>query len=214
MASKKVLNENKITGNEMEDLRIVKFETLIEDINSAIKKRRGLLGMFRSISSTSGEGKNTALALIFEYQKCNDYAKVIMDNSTIVLTTSSDINTDVWNSKYPGYTSFINPKNKIATAKEFVKYCRESQNSTEGYKFVFWALMVLTVDKSNADEYLSLICDFAQMLRITDAEFEDILQTIKIIYNEIEEEYVFKSENIPSIFGSLFDLYGTQDTEE
>ena len=95
-----------------------------------------------------------------------------------------------------------------------MKYCRQSYNVTEGYKFIFWALLVLSVDKSEAEEHLSLICDFAQMLHISDAEFEDVIQTVKIIYNKVETEYIFKSENIPSILGSLFNLYGNQDINE
>lgn len=215
-------NKSKTEDNKMDDLRIAKFETLIEDIDSEIKKTRGLFGgilratriMSMLGTGSGGTDKNTALALIFEYQKCNEYAKVIMDKSTLVLNSSSDNYEDAWLNSYPAYNSFNNPKNKITAAKDFVKYCRQSHNATEGYKFIFWALMMLTVDKSNAEEHLSLICDFAQMLHITDAEFEDILQTVKIIYNEVEEEYTFKSENIPSIFGSLFNLYGNQHIDE
>ena len=39
--------------------------------------------------------------------------------------------------------------------------------------------MILTVDKTDAEDHLALICDFAKMLRITEDEFEDIIQTIK-----------------------------------
>ena len=74
--------------------------------------------------------------------------------------------------------------------------------------------MILTVDKTDAEEHLALICDFAKMLRITEDEFEDIIQTVKIVYNEVATEYVFKSESIPSVLGSLFNMYGGQDIEE
>lgn len=94
-----------------------------------------------------------------------------------------------------------------------MQLCRTTANSTEGYKFIFWALMILTVDKADAEEHLALICDFAKMLGITEDEFEDIIQTVKIIYNEVTTEYVFKSENIPSVLGSLFNMYGGQDIE-
>lgn len=207
------VNTKKMEEEKMDDVRIAKFETLIEDIDSAIKKSRGIRGLW-GLGLGQRSGNNTALALIFEYNKCNEYAKAIMDKSTLSLNTSSDNYEDVWRNRYPSYESFSDAKDKITAAKDFVKYCRQSYNVTEGYKFIFWALLVLSVDKSEAEEHLSLICDFAQMLHISDAEFEDVIQTVKIIYNKVETEYIFKSENIPSILGSLFNLYGNQDINE
>ena len=51
------------------------------------------------------------------------------------------------------------------------------------------------------------------MLRITEDEFEDIIQVIKIIYNEVTNEYVFKSENIKNTLGPLVNLYDGDDIE-
>lgn len=199
----------------MSDMRMAKYETLIEDINSNIKKSAGFFGLFgmRSVLSGSSSTGNTALALIYDYDKCNDYAKVIMDKSTLFINSSDDIATDLWKKAYPTYEDFKDAKKRIEASKKLVQLCRTTANSTEGYKFIFWALMILTVDKADAEEHLALICDFAKMLGITEDEFEDIIQTVKIIYNEVTTEYVFKSENIPSVLGSLFNMYGGQDIE-
>lgn len=201
----------------MSDMRMAKYETLIEDINSNIKKSRGLFGGFLGISRALAAGGNstgnTALALIYDYDKCNEYAKVIMDKSTLVFNTSDDVITDLWKRDYPTYGEFKDAKRRIDASKKLIQLCRNTINSTEGYKFVFWALMILTVDKTDAEDHLALICDFAKMLRITEDEFEDIIQTIKIVYNEVTTEYVFKSENIPSVLGSLFNIYSGQDIE-
>lgn len=204
----------------MNDMRMAKYETLIEDIDSNIKKSVGLFGGFfgmtRAIVAATGGSSsgNTALALIYDYNKCNDYAKVIMDKSTLVLNTPDDRLTDLWERDYPTYGEFKDSKRTIEASKKFVQMCRNTENATEGYKFIFWALMILTVDKENAENHLALICDFAKMLRITEDEFEDIIQTVKIVYNEVTTEYTFKSENIPSVFGSLFNMYGGQDIDE
>ena len=49
------------------------------------------------MAATGGSSSgNTALALIYDYNKCNDYAKVIMDKSTLVLNTPDDRFTDLW----------------------------------------------------------------------------------------------------------------------
>lgn len=199
----------------MSDMRMAKYETFIEDINSNIKKSAGLFGFMRRMSMlNNGSAGNTALALIYDYDKCNDYAKVIMDKSTLFLNSSDDVVTDLWKRDYPTYEEFKEAKRTIEAAKKFVQLCRTTANSTEGYKFIFWALMILTVDKEDAENHLALICDFAKMLRITEDEFEDIIQTVKIVYNEVTTEYTFKSENIPSVLGSLFNMYGGQDIDE
>ena len=199
----------------MSDMRMAKYETFIEDINSNIKRSAGVFGVMRLMPMFyNGSAGNTALALIYDYDKCNDYAKVIMDKSTLFLNSSDDVYTDLWKRDYPTYEEFKDAKRTIEAAKKLVQLCRTTANSTEGYKFIFWALMILTVDKTDAEEHLALICDFAKMLRITEDEFEDIIQTVKIVYNEVATEYVFKSESIPSVLGSLFNMYGGQDIEE
>lgn len=189
----------------MSDMRMAKYETLIEDINSNIKKFAGFFGLLGRMSVLSGSSStgNTALALIYDYDKCNDYAKVIMDKSTLFFNSSDDKSTDLWKKAYPTYEDFKDAKKRIEASKKLVQLCRTTANSTEGYKFIFWALMILTVDKADAEEHLALICDFAKMLGITEDEFEDIIQTVKIIYNEVTTEYVFKSENIPSVLGTF-----------
>lgn len=199
----------------MSDMRMAKYETFIEDINSNIKKNAGIFGFIGRMSMLhTGSTGNTALALIYDYDKCNDYAKVIMDKSTLFFNSSGDVTTDLWKRDYPSYEEFKDAKRTIEAAKKLVQLCRTEINSAEGYKFIFWALMILTVDKTDAEEHLALICDFAKMLRITEDEFEDIIQTVKIVYNEVTTEYTFKSENIPSVLGSLFNMYGGQDIDE
>lgn len=202
----------------MSEVRLAKYETLIEDINSKIKKNVLTGGRFALARHSSGYSNyNVALSLIFDYDSCNEYAKVIIEKSELYITPSDNNYSDKWKERYPNIASLSDAKTKIDAAKLFVQYCRESQNKSEGYKFIFWSLMILTVDKNNADEYLSLICDFAKMLRITNEEFEDIIYTIKCVYNKVHKGYFFKSEIVLSVFGSLIysliDMYDNQNTE-
>lgn len=193
----------------MSNMRMAKYETMIEDINSTIKKRSRSFRLEEIEMKYSSIG-NTALALIYDYEKCNEYAKVIMDKSTLLFPDRSFVckTIDEWKEAYPTYDEFKDPKRRIEASKKLVEFCRYDTNEGEGYKFIFWALMILTVEKTDAEEHLALICDFAKMLRITEDEFEDIIQSIKIVYNEVTTEYVFKSETVPSILGDLFDMYG------
>lgn len=191
----------------MSNMRMTKYKRMIENINSNINGRPC---WYKPWAWFTLGGGNTALALIYDYDKCNEYAKVIMDVSTLVFDEDG---TDLWKKDYSTYEELEDERKRIIASKELVRLCRKKIYATEGYKFIFWALMILTVDKTDAEEHLALICDFAKMLRITEDEFEDIIQTIKIVYNELTTEYVFKSENIPSIFGSLFNMYDGQDIE-
>lgn len=218
-------------GKKIDDIRLVKYEILVEDINSkleekssnftkaiqttffdALKADRDVMAS-EETENTENTG-NTALALIFDYEKCNEYAKVIMNKSVLNLSSSKSALKDRWKDDYPTYSSLVDIKNRIIASKEFVRLCQDLGNKKEGYKFIFWALLILTVDKSDADEHLSLICDFASMLRITDNEFEDIIQVVKFIYNEESLDYVFKSEEVPLIFYSLYDMVDASDEED
>lgn len=193
----------------MSNMRMAKYETLIEDINSNIKRRNDSWDTIREIEKKYSSIGNTALALIYDYEKCNEYAKVIMDKSTLWFPCC--FGDDEWKCDYLTYDEFKDPKRRIEASKELVQLCRDSKNTGEGYKFIFWALMILTVEKTDAEEHLALICDFAKMLRITEDEFEDIIQYIKIVYDEVTTEYVFKSDTVRSTLGSLCDLYGISD---
>lgn len=204
----------------MNEMRMAKFETLIEDINDSIKKRHGgILGMMglsvfaRSMSRMLQEENiniQTPLFMIFSPETLNDYSVKICNTATFELVGNDDTCEDPWASKYRT-VSFKDAKTKIEAAKDFVKYCRDDRNKSEAYKFIFWSLMILSVENESSDEQLSLICDFVRMLRITDDELLDIIYAIKCVYNEVEEEYVFKTDTIPSVLGKLFNLYGNSD---
>lgn len=174
------------------DMKIVKFETLIKDVNEAIKG-------YDMMSWMRGRGRSTSLLLIYDYDQLNDYGKVIIEQSSSDLTS--------WNNKYPSFDSLKESKTKIDAAKELVNDCRTEENKKEAYKFIFWSMMVLTVDKTDKEEKLSLICDFSRMLKISDEEIMDILQVIKVIYHEEEEGFAFKSNTVPSYFSKVLNLY-------
>lgn len=191
----------------LDDVRVTKFETMIEDINKAIKRKTDNKIFRYGLIPIQKTTENVALALIFDYRSCNKYAKRIIRKSELVLISQEPLKNE-WAERYPDEVSLRAERARIEAAKFFVKYCSEPENVSEGYKFIFWALMILTVDKTNADEYLSLICDFANMLKISDEEFEDIIYTVKVIYGAVDGEYTFKSRTIPDVLGGIFRLYG------
>lgn len=202
----------------MDEIKLLKFETMIEDIDRKLHPDR------------KSNGMNVALALIFDYERCNEYAKKIFENTNlefITYTSKKEIQNiekvllyfydrGKWNDQYSDIKLFNNIKTRLEAAKSFIKYrtiedaankyC-DGDNLKESYRFIFWSLFILTVDKTNAEEYLSTICDFAKMLKITDEDFKSIIDLIKCIYNREGNLYDNSvSDDFYASFHNLFDI--------
>ncbi len=154
---------------------------------------------------------NYTMKLIYDYNKLNDYGKIIFKNSSCTFLLAEYENADF---------SFL--KIKTDVSQKFINFCRE-RDSEEAYRFIFWSLMILSMDETNKDEKLSLICDFASIMNIKDYEILDIIKIIKLIYNKYrfiygENFYIhdydkkfsesdFKSNKIKKIFKSVLEMY-------
>ena len=188
----------------MNEARFVKFETMIEDVNSKIKKDTGGSLLKINMHKIGASDCNVALALIFDYYSCNEFAKIIMDKSELIINPAENQYIDKWREQYPNITSLGGTKEKMNASKLLVQYCKEIKNMYEGYKFVFWSLMILAVDSRNAEDHLSLICDFAVMLGISEAEFEDMIHVVKKVCQGESGKYEYKTDMVKKIFGSLY----------
>lgn len=187
----------------MSDIRIVKFETMVEEINNLIK-----FVYFTDVEYGRVD-VNNGLFMIFDYDKLNEYGKIIMDKSCISFVVDFVKLCDFeaacfrWFNEYDDGNDLKNLKARRDAAEIFGRLCRESYNRAEAYKFIFWALMILTVDKTDAEEHLSLICDFARMLNISDDELEDIVLIIKSLYTGRRRVF-FKTANVPKLLGNAW----------
>lgn len=178
------------------DLRIVKFEVLINDIEKALNGEVSKTSLVWAISMVLIQPN--ALDLVYDYEKLNNYGKIIYDNAKIRVMKKDD---------YNEYENSNDIKSKINKAKNLVSYCQTEGKKSEGYKFIFWSLLILTVDKTDYEQHLSLICDFARMLKITDDEIRDILHVIKSIYHKQDKRYTLKTETITKNFSDVLNLY-------
>lgn len=179
------------------EMRLVKFELLIRDIHNAIDGY--------NFGGDYKRCENESMMLIYDYEKLNEYGKIILENSKVPLFEYSRY---LWTGDY-SVENLKDSKIKIKATKELIRLCTENcnKNRKNAYNFIFWAMMVLTVDKTDKEEKLSLICDFARMLKISDEEMIDIVQVIKVLYHEEQEEFEFKSQTVPSYFSKVFNLY-------
>lgn len=202
------------------NMRVIKFETFIKDINKAIKHEGRIskasgLGIVGAIDSTHIEmiegmheifskystqkHLNLSLLLIYDYSQLNEYGKIIVEQSKLHLTE--------WQNNYSSVDDLKDDRIKINAAKELINQCRMEENRFKAYKFIFWSMMILTVDKTNQTDTLSLICDFAKMLKVSDDEMMDILHVVKYLYYPEMKEVVFKSNTIPAYFSNALNLY-------
>ena len=111
------------------------------------------------------ESNDMALGLIYDYQQLNAYGKVIVDK--ICLNKGKQIVCST-------------EEQRGILAALFKEKCQ--QGKCDKYSFIFWALMVLTVDDTNKEEYLSLICDFSRFLGINDEEMIHIVHLLYVAY--------------------------------
>ena len=160
------------------------------------------------LCETNGRDKNIALNLIFDYHSCNVFAKKIIEKTKLTIDYSNTSYSSEWKNRVKDISWLSNVDNKKEARKLFINYCRDENTVEESYKFIFWSLMVLAVDKNNADVYLSLICDFASMLKISSEEFADLIYAIECVFNQKNQDYKFKSEIVPRVFHKLFNMYG------
>ena len=71
---------------------------------------------------------------------------------------------------------------------------------------MFWSLMILAVDDEDKEEYLSLICDFAKMLKISDEEMMDLVRIIQMIY-QAEGDVDIQTKYIKQWFAKIIRKY-------
>ena len=213
-----------------DNIRIIKFETIIDKVQNAFSDinftksdlmteeekwaeiRKGSLisalvisGVIKGYSGKS----NNSLGLIYDYNELNDYGKVIVKHSS-----PNNFYVLLWSEKHKDINCFDDFKYKLNVAREFVELCKKNGNTDEGYKFIFWSMFILAVDKNDAEEKLSLICDFARMLNISDNELRYIFIVLKSIIHKknYEQKFVKESEfgkvddNVRKIFSGVLSL--------
>lgn len=194
----------------MGEMRMAKFRVKMSEINSKVCD---------TTNRKNPDEYEYSLMLIFSLDSLNEYGKAIMLEANldhrIIVDPFYYFNANDYKER------MSSPEQVITLTKDWVEALSKPHNffgfkstsnansttSSRAYQFIFWALMILTVDKTNAEEHLSLICDFARMLHITDDELEDIVYVIKKIFYMAPEKYNFKSENVPSIFSAVLEMY-------
>lgn len=194
---------NKFKGNNEIEVKKLKLESLVRKINDA------------HYCADSTQLK--LLRLVFEYDKLNEYGKIIVDEARFKVP--SDFYSIFGNSMMDEKEYEVFEVRQRLT-KKWVDYCigtlrRSNSSHMEGaFYFILCALMIVTVDNNNKEGNLSSVCDFARMLMITDDEIKDMITLIKIMYGKLkydllqrEECDYIKTERSRRAFSNLLYLY-------
>lgn len=187
-------------------LRIAKFEKLIEDINEIITPPIFAMNI-------DGKGRNTPLNILFEDCELNLFGKTILEKAAFCIGKCDGRFKNTWLISFARKDKNLDKREAAKAFVKYVEYCDENRNEKdEGYKLVFWALMIVSVEDDLNDDKLSMICDLIKMLKLSDDEVEDIIYTIKNILNQVEDFYVFKTWDIPKgmEFHKVFEKYGNK----
>lgn len=164
-------------------ISLTKFKMIIEKINTSLVKSEE-----RNVTDIK-----KALQWIYDYPSCNKYARCILDMAEVKTKA------DLYNlNKFADIEGSFDSR-----VKGFVNCCNQSNGRKTGYIFIFWSLLILAIDKTDAEKHLSVICNFCVMFGITETEFEDLIHVVKEILHEETIGYRYKSEAVQSIFGSL-----------
>ena len=196
------------------DMRIVKFKMMIREIFEDLGKRdlTGNLGE----AVWNGGYRSVWLSVIYDYDKLNSYGKIIMEQ---ICEMDKDETKD--------YEVFLHQKKFVENCKDMeyrmkaakalvVKLNEEDNEKTINFgkpkkiSFIFWSLMILAVDDVDKEEHLSLICDFAKMLKISDEEMMDIVQVIRVIYHIEKSNLKLQTDIAITEFRKVMRRYGVR----
>lgn len=191
----------------MNEIKIAKFELMIEKIDDKLSD---------DVWYRADEETKNGLSWIFDYDKLNDYGKIIMKKARVQMPNNRGTTIKLKKNFFNGITGIGMPlmtkeektddvKEKIKAIKEFIsqyKNAEEAVDTEEMYKFIFWALMIIVVDKTNTETHLERICDFATMMHIEDYEMEELANMVKAVFGITEWIYP-RSININFIYQRL-----------
>lgn len=185
------------------DMRTVKFRMMIKDIYVDLGKKDLTDTLADDLGDYMNEGYYSVwLAVVYDYNKLNEYGKIIMDQVSQMTEEDEEEDEDAFSHQ----VQFVEECQDIEYRTKAAKAIVQQLDHKSKLHFMFWALMILAVDDADKEEHLSLICDFAKMFKVGDVELMDLVRIIQGIY-DIEGDYKIQTEWAVREFGSLIKKY-------
>jgi len=179
---------------------INKFGALVEDVRGRIERNfdictnksfsmifgdRKYNQMDQSNKSVLDRGKfNIALVLLFDYDELNDYAKIIVDKTQAFFLNNKENNYKLDKKltigKYEIPETFDEYKRK-GFIDELILLKANEYNEPEFFRLIFWALMIMAVDKKTAAKKLQDICEYAKLFGFDEKSVLFIFKMINVV---------------------------------
>ena len=130
-------------ANNGVEVKKAKIASLIRDINET---HRDLHGGLKELE---------LLRIIFDYDELNEYGKQIIESAAFVMCCSCWVKLGYSSPKLNKNSE--QPSERKWITKEWIDYCKENNgNMKEAFYFILCALLVVTVDKTDKEEKLSI----------------------------------------------------------
>lgn len=213
------------------DMRFIKFEMMIGEIYAEWSDKELAGCLYDEEGKLVNDGYPTVwMAAIYDYHKLNDYGKMIMDQVSKMTEEDEKEDREHYSYKKKFLEKCQDMEFRIKFAKALAADLKKKGLQTRPFSgsigralygvpytaklhFLFWALMILAVDDTDKEEYLSRICDLAQMMEVAEAELMDMVSVIKAIFN-VEGDYTFQTLGVSSEFANVIKRYGKEDRVE
>lgn len=171
-----------------DEMKLWKFNKMVEDITMTIEDSLIKPG------DTYYPEELYCLGMVYNHRDINDYGKKIMLQKYVDINLMDSV-CEYWDVKK-------------SVMEKLIEKCNSDDGKRIASRFLFWALMILIVDDTKQGEHLSLICDFAQVLGISNEEMLDIVNVIAIVYDKAEDSIEFHSNLILKVFNLLLKKHG------
>ncbi|MDE5938443.1 MAG: hypothetical protein K2H37_05130 [Lachnospiraceae bacterium] len=205
------------------DMRTVKFRMMIKDIYEDLGERDLTKTLSDDSENYLNGGYNSVwLAVVYDYNKLNEHGKIIMEQVSKMTDKDEKEDGDVFSHQVKFIEKCQDVEYRLKAARAIVQELN-GKNDKQGFAkeflrdqqlhFFFWSLMILAVDDTDKEEHLSLICDFAKMLRVSDTELMDMIRIVQAIYN-IEGDYKIQSKAVKVKFKTVIKKYEIATEDE
>ncbi|MFL0250948.1 hypothetical protein ACJDT4_10990 [Clostridium neuense] len=176
-------------SNTVDKMKQAKFFVLVEDIDASMP--------YVSYNISEAERVASPLNLIFYNDKDNGYIEAIL--------LKARFNLPNWYGRYKT-SDFKDVNERMSAAKDLTQMLRNDHY--EAIRFIFWALFAVAVDKRNYDEKVSLIADFAYMIKIDEKSIADIIMVVKVALGEDKEQLKFQTKDVKNFFMDFLCCWG------
>lgn len=176
-------------SNTVDKMKQAKFFILVEDIDASMP--------YVSYNISEVEKVASPLNLIFYNERDNAYIEAILLRARFNLPS--------WYGRYKT-SDFKDANQRMSAAKDLTQMLRNDHY--EAIRFIFWALFAVAVDKRNYDEKVSLIADFAYMIKIDEKSIADIIMVIKVALGEDKEQLKFQTKDAKNFFMDFLCCWG------